>query len=68
MELVTFNFRDHILRHIMLLDLIQLHPANVQGHLGIRNAMRRLDQIDAMMGVFVAQLHQQRGIISSLMI
>ena len=68
MELVAFNFRGHILRHIILLDLMQLRPENVQGHLGMRNAMRRLDQMDAMMGLFVAQLHQQRGIIASLMI
>ncbi len=68
MELVAFNFRGHILRHIILLDFMQLRPENVQGHLGIRNAMRRLDRMDATMGEFVAQLHQQRGIITSLMV
>lgn len=68
MELVAYNFRGHILRHIILLDFMQLRPDNVLGHLGICNAMRRLDRMDAMMGGFVAQLHQQREIISSLMI
>lgn len=68
MELVAFNFRGHILRHVILLDFMQLRPDNILGHLGIRNAMRTLDRMDAIMGEFVAQLHQQRGIIASFMI
>ena len=70
MELIAHHIRATIIRQIMLLNREQVHsdPGDAFGQFRLRNAMTRLDTVDAAIFDFLLQLQAQRQIIESFMI
>ena len=70
MELVARHARATVVRQIMLLDREQVHsdPRDAFGPFRLRNAMTRLDTVDAVIFDFLLQLQAQCQIIESFMI